>query len=64
MIVQCTSCGEYLEVPVTEEQIKEWRGGTLIQKAMPNIPPAQRELFISGTCGKCWDELFKDGGEK
>ena len=31
-----------------------------IQDAMPNKPPGIRELFISGVCSKCFDEIFKE----
>ena len=32
--------------------------GELIQEALPELSADQRELLISGTCPKCWDELF------
>lgn len=40
-------------------QIANWKTGTLIQRAMPNLSADQRELLISHTCGKCWDRMFK-----
>ena len=33
-----------LEIPVTEEQLKAWHSGTLIQDAMPNISADHREF--------------------
>lgn len=61
MIVKCRAgCKREFEVPVTEQQLSKWRGGVLIQKAMPSLSPDQRELLISGTCGECWEKMFKE----
>ena len=57
--VQCKMCKQMFDLPVTQKQFEDWKSGTLIQRAMPNLKPDQRELLISGTCGKCWDRLFK-----
>lgn len=37
-----------MDLPVTEEQIADWLGGTLIQRAMPHLTPTQREFLITG----------------
>jgi hypothetical protein len=37
-----------MDLPVTEEQIEAWKGGTLIQDAMPQLTPAQREFIRTG----------------
>ncbi len=50
------------EIPVTEEQIKAWQDGALIQNAMPNLSPAQREFIKSGITSQEWDDMF--GGEE
>jgi hypothetical protein len=64
MIVKCRAgCKREFEVLVTEQQLSKWRGGMLIQKAMPNLSPDQRELLISGTCGECWEKMFKEEEE-
>jgi len=57
---QCRKCHQVFDLPVTKKQIEDWKSGTLIQRAMPNLKPDQRELLISGLCGKCWDKLFKE----
>jgi hypothetical protein len=36
-----------------------WCEGKLIQKAMPELTKDERELLISGTCGPCFDRLFR-----
>lgn len=47
-----------LEVPVTQEQLNSWENGTLIQVAMPNVPPAMREFIMTGITPEEWDETF------
>jgi hypothetical protein len=37
-----------MNLPVTEEQLNEWKNGKLIQNAMPNLTPTQREFLITG----------------
>ena len=60
MLIYCRAgCGNEYEVPVTQDQLDKWQGGALIQNVMPNLTPDQRELLISGTCGRCWDKMFK-----
>lgn len=35
--------------------------GKLAQEALKSLGPVEREMLISGTCGKCWNEIFKGG---
>lgn len=51
------------EIDVTEEQLARWKGGELIQKAMPHLSSAEREFIISGTTDEEWDEMWKEGPE-
>jgi hypothetical protein len=37
-----------------------YEAGELIQRAMPDVSEDERELLISGVCGQCFDELFKE----
>lgn len=46
------------EIPVTQEQIDAWRGGVLIQDAMPNLSADDREFLMTGTTPEEWKELF------
>ena len=57
MNVQCHRCKQDVEVPATEQQLANWRAGELIQRAMPNLTADEREILISGYCGKCFDEI-------
>ena len=48
------------EVPVTEAQINLWQGGMLIQNAMPNLSPEDREFIKTGITPEEWDTTFKE----
>ena len=63
--ISCVQCGDAYILPVNSQQIKAWQEGELIQRAMPNISNEERELFISGLCGKCFDAVCagEDSGE-
>lgn len=37
-----------MDLPVTDEQIRRWRSGELIQKAMPHLTSDEREFLLSG----------------
>lgn len=58
MTVQCRQCRESIDIPFTEEQLKRWKAGELIQRVMPELSPDQREVLISGICGTCFDRIF------
>jgi hypothetical protein len=45
------------EIPVTQEQLDLWRkDGVVIQNAMPNISPEDREFIISGITPEEWKQ--------
>ena len=50
-----------LNIPVTQEQLKLWHQGALIQDAMPNLSADDREFLISGITPDVWNDLY---GEK
>ena len=45
------------EIPVTQEQLTEWKEGTLIQKVMPELTPSQREFIMTGIIDSEWDTI-------
>ncbi len=45
------------DIDVTEEQLKDWQGGTLIQDAMPNLSPDDREFLMTGITPEEWEVL-------
>ena len=48
-----------MDIPVTQSQIDDWESGTLIQDAMPNISPEEREFIMSGTMPESWKKHIK-----
>lgn len=47
-----------LDIPVTQEQLDNWHNGMLIQDAMPNLTPDEREFIMTGVTKEEWDEEF------
>lgn len=58
----CQMCGSKTKVTMTEAQLTELRAprrhGRFIQDILYTHPPEVRELFVSGTCPKCWEKMF------
>lgn len=62
--VPCRLCKEVTDLTVNIEGFVAWQGGKLIQDALPELSADQRELLISGTCDKCWNEMFPSDEEE
>ena len=43
---------------ITMAQLEAWKGGVLIQQAMPNLSPSEREFIMTGTTDEEWKEAF------
>lgn len=54
----CNFCGETNVISANPKDIKKWQNGALIQDAIPYLNRNQRELLISGMCGKCFETLL------
>ena len=52
-----------IEISVTQEQLDAYATGTLIQDAMPNLTPDEREFIMTGLTAEEWDTLMKDDEE-
>ena len=61
----CVSCNKEIPVKVNGADYIYWRYNRqdLVQNIFPHLTPDERELLISGMCGKCYDELFQDDEE-
>lgn len=46
------------DIPVTTQQLKAWRNGVLIQNAMPNLSPDDREFIKTGITPEEWAATF------
>ena len=56
---QCKICRKVFTVEISEEAYEMWMNGVNIQDAAPEMSADDRELLISGFCGKCYDSLFE-----
>ena len=60
VLIICPFCCEAHTVKVNLAQYKAWQNGELIQNAMPDLTPTEREQLISGLCPKCQAEIFEE----
>lgn len=51
-----------LDLPITEAQLSDWKAGTLIQKAMPQLSADEREFVMTGVTAEEWDHEFGTDG--
>jgi hypothetical protein len=58
--VECWKCHDHYYIETTEDKLKRWQAGEHIQNVMPELSADHRELLISRTCPRCWDELWKE----
>lgn len=59
--ITCDFCGATCKpFHVERTSLEEWQEGKLIQDALPNLTPEQREAMISGMCPTCWNRTFKN----
>jgi hypothetical protein len=47
-----------MELDITEEQLRKWKQGALIQKIMPNLTADQREFLMTGMTSEDWVHVF------
>ena len=49
-------------LPISNSDLTKFRkSGKLIQNFFPKLTPGEREILISGICGKCFDKMFPEG---
>jgi hypothetical protein len=58
--ITCNTCKTPYIMDVERADYEKRKEGALIQEAFPYLTADYRELFITGMCGKCFDNLFKD----
>jgi hypothetical protein len=49
-----------MDLPITEDQLIDFGRGALIQDALWNLTPSQREFFMTGITDDEWNEAFKE----
>lgn len=50
-----------MDIPVTEDQLREFQQGGLIQKVFPNLNADQREFIKSGITPEEWEAHLGTG---
>jgi hypothetical protein len=58
LVARCRICSDKTELQVCPDDLKSWENNNVhIQDALPYLNAAERELILTGTCGKCFDEM-------
>lgn len=59
----CAVCGMSAVLSgVPADGYAAWRGGLVIQHAMPGLDADDRELLMSGIHADCWQQMWEDVG--
>jgi len=61
IVKTCVSCKTEHSIQVREQDWIRLQNGEHIQDVMPYLSLDERELLISGICGKCFDKTFAGG---
>lgn len=61
--IKCIECGSVHRLNVSKQGYEMWQDGALIQGALPELSPSERELLISQICCDCFDKLTKESEE-
>ncbi|MFA6698085.1 MAG: hypothetical protein WCS08_06845 [Eubacteriales bacterium] len=65
MIVEktCILCSKKVTIEVTEQQFEELQlprsKRRKVQEILPEHVPYEREMFITGICGDCWEGIYE-----
>ncbi len=54
----CPMCGNSLTVELPTSNLFAYNQGASLTEVFPELAPAERERFITGTCGTCWNAMF------
>jgi hypothetical protein len=54
----CPMCGDSLTVELPTSNLFAYNQGASLTEVFPELAPAERERFITGTCGTCWNAMF------
>ncbi len=58
----CPKCKKISLVDLLTKDYKRWIGGEFIQNVFPTMTADKRELLMTGTHEKCWNEMWDDAG--
>lgn len=57
-ISRLTGAAHVREIPITEDQLAEWKRGRMIQNIAPELSADDREYLISGSTPEEWSAAF------
>lgn len=58
--VRCRHCNQLTAIRVKFADYKRYcEPDSYVQDCFPYLSAADRELICRGTCGTCWDDMFK-----
>ena len=65
-VVQCKLCKKDVEIPLTESQydrlddcLSNGAYDGMVCRAVPDLAPEYREMYISGFCPECFSKIFE-----
>lgn len=47
-----------MDLPITQEQLRRWDSGELVQKVFPHLTADQREFLMTGMTPEDWKATF------
>ena len=53
-----------LDLPITEDDLRAWNGGMLIQDACPDLSDDEREFIMTGITSEEWAAEFGEEFEE
>jgi hypothetical protein len=59
----CPDCKQTLVVALRSDHLYKYNQGAHITEVFPGMSDDDRERFITGYCGPCWDVLFPEEEE-
>lgn len=59
----CIECGTLHYIKMEKKSYDAWKSGVSIQNVAPSLSVDERELLLSGFCGKCYDKLMPEPEE-
>lgn len=62
--IACKICSTNHVINVKQEDLWRYNDGAHAQHTFPYLSADDRELIISGVCGKCFDEMFEDDDDE
>jgi hypothetical protein len=59
VIKTCSECKRLVEIAIQESDFEIFRTSSIsIQKCFPYLTFNEREILLSGVCGRCYDNFF------